>query len=143
MAEHAEENKQVFRQKTLERISSPEQLTDYLRVTNPGIWVALAAVILLLAGILVWSLVGSLETKAQATVVVKDRQAQVITAGSEELAAGMPLTVEGRSYTLAAVEKDAYGRISGLLAVDLPDGSYEGSVVIDSVRPIDFLLRSR
>ena len=40
------ENQQtVFRQKTLERISSPEQLTDYLRVTNPGIWAVLAAVI--------------------------------------------------------------------------------------------------
>ena len=27
----------VFRKKTLDRISSPEQLTDYLHVTNPGI----------------------------------------------------------------------------------------------------------
>ena len=35
-----EENHQtVFRKKTLERISSPDQLTDYLCVTNPGIWV--------------------------------------------------------------------------------------------------------
>ena len=40
-----------FRQKTLNRISSPEQLTDYLRVTNPGIWIFLAAVVVLLAGI--------------------------------------------------------------------------------------------
>lgn len=32
-----EETKQtVFRKKTMDRISSPEQLTDYLRVTNPG-----------------------------------------------------------------------------------------------------------
>ena len=45
--------KSLFRKETLDRISSPEQLTDYLRVTNPGIWVVLAAVILLLAGILV------------------------------------------------------------------------------------------
>ena len=62
------ENKQtVFRQKTLERISSPEQLTDYLRVTNPGIWAVLAAVILLLAGLFAWSTVGTLETTADAT----------------------------------------------------------------------------
>lgn len=47
-----EENHQtVFRKKTLERISSPDQLTDYLCVTNPGIWVILVAVILLLAGV--------------------------------------------------------------------------------------------
>ncbi|HAG12584.1 MAG TPA: NHLP bacteriocin system secretion protein, partial [Ruminococcus sp.] len=40
----AEQKAQVFRKKSLDRISSPEQLTDYLRVTNPGIWVVLAAV---------------------------------------------------------------------------------------------------
>ena len=39
----AENQSTVFRKKTLDRISSPEQLTDYLRVTNPGIWVALVA----------------------------------------------------------------------------------------------------
>ena len=41
----------VFRKKALERMSSPEQLTDYLCVTNPGIWVLLAAVILLLGAL--------------------------------------------------------------------------------------------
>lgn len=46
----AENTETVFRKKTLDRISSPEQITDYLRVTNPGIWVVLVAVILLLAG---------------------------------------------------------------------------------------------
>ena len=43
-----EQKKQIFRKKTLERISSPEQLTDYLHVTNPGIWVLFAVIILLL-----------------------------------------------------------------------------------------------
>ena len=41
----------VFRKKALERMSSPEQLTDYLCVTNPGIRVLLAAVILLLGAL--------------------------------------------------------------------------------------------
>ncbi len=42
-------NTSFFRKKSLDRISSPEQLTDYLRVTNPGIWIFLAAVVVLLA----------------------------------------------------------------------------------------------
>ena len=41
---------QIFRKKSLDRISSPEQLNDYIRVANPGIWMILAAVIILLAG---------------------------------------------------------------------------------------------
>ena len=31
------ENK-LFRQKSIDRVSSPEQLQDYMRVTNPGVW---------------------------------------------------------------------------------------------------------
>lgn len=37
----------LFRKETMDRISSPEDLTDYLKVTNPGIWIVLAAVIVL------------------------------------------------------------------------------------------------
>ena len=40
----------IFRKKSLDRISSPEALDDYLRVTTPAIWLILTAVIMLLAG---------------------------------------------------------------------------------------------
>ena len=59
----AEEKTQVFRKETLERIASPEQLTDYLRVTNPGIWAVLLSVIVLLGGLLAWASVGTLESQ--------------------------------------------------------------------------------
>ena len=38
---------QIFRKKSLDRISSPEQLNDSIRVAHPGIWMILAAVIML------------------------------------------------------------------------------------------------
>lgn len=57
-----EQKRSIFRSETLKRISSPEQLTDYLRVTNPGIWVVLAAVLALLVGFFVWMSVGTIET---------------------------------------------------------------------------------
>ena len=47
---------------TSAKISSPDQLTDYLRVTNPGVWVLLASVVLLLAGLFAWASIGTLET---------------------------------------------------------------------------------
>ena len=34
---------QLFREKSLEKVSSPEQLNDYIRVSNPGVWIAVAA----------------------------------------------------------------------------------------------------
>ena len=46
---------ELFREKSLERVSSPEQLNDYIKVTTPSVWLVLIAVILLLVGILTWS----------------------------------------------------------------------------------------
>ena len=140
MEEHTQP---LFRKKTLDRISSPEQLTDYLRVTNPGIWVVLVAVILLLAGVFAWSLVGTLATSAEVKIAVSDHTAKVIPLGSESLADGMPLRVSGQEYQIAFSETDEYGRSVGTAEVNLPDGTYDGTVVLEAVHPISFLLESR
>ena len=141
MAEN--EKKSIFRQKALDRINSPEQLTDYLRVTNPGIWLVLIAVIVLLAGIVAWSAVGTLETTADATVVVEDHTATVVPLGAETLDAGMPMRIAGQEYVIAASDTDEYGRNIGAAEVNLPDGTYEGTVVVEQIHPIQFLLTSR
>ena len=139
-----EENRQdVFRRETLDRISSPEQLTDHLRVTSPGIWVVLSAVILMLAGFFIWASVGTLETTAPVTVVVEDHAAQVVSPGAEELEQGMPLRAAGQDGFIASVYSDEFGRQIGIAQVSLPDGRYEGTVVTEKIRPIDFLLTSR
>ena len=52
----------VFRKKSIERISSPEQLNDYIRVSNPGIWLLLATIVILLAGACVWAAFGTIES---------------------------------------------------------------------------------
>lgn len=51
----------LFRKKSLERVSSPEQLDDYIRVTTPSVWLILLALIVLLAGLLVYSICGTVE----------------------------------------------------------------------------------
>ena len=138
-----EKKRPESRQKTLERISSPEQLTDYLRVTNPGIWVILAAVILLLAGIFAWATVGTLETVTDARVIVENRTALVSLSGSQEAASGMPLRISSEEYRISSVVTDEYGRAVGVAEVALPDGIYDGTVVTETIHPIEFLLSSR
>lgn len=56
-------NDKIFRKKSVDKMSSPEQLNDYVKVTNPGVWMALAAIAVLLIGICVWGVFGKLETK--------------------------------------------------------------------------------
>ena len=86
---------------------------------------------------------GTLETKAEVKVVVSDHTAQVIALGPETLAEGMPLRVSGQDYLIAYTGKDAYGRLTGTAEAALPDGTYDGSVVLEAVHPISFLLESR
>lgn len=56
--------KALFRKESMERVSSPEQLNDYLHVTSPAIWIVLAAVILLIGSLFVWSSVTAVESYA-------------------------------------------------------------------------------
>jgi len=132
----------VFREKTLERINSPEQLTDYLHVTNPGIWVILIAIIVLMAGVFVWSCVGTLETTTPANAVISDHTAMVVVGDGSKLEAGMPLRIASQQYMIASVSEDDYGRETGVAEVDLPDGKYDAIVVTDETKPVEFLLKA-
>ena len=44
----------LFREKSIEQITAPEQLKDIIKVVNPGIWMILGAIVILLAGFCVW-----------------------------------------------------------------------------------------
>ena len=140
-----EKNKQqnLFREKTIERISSPEKLTDYLRVTSPGIWAVLGAVIILLGGLFIWASIGTLETKADVKVMVADHKAVIVADGATALAEGMPVKIATEDCVIASTDSDEYGRTYGITEVSLPDGTYDGTAVIEQIRPIDFLLESR
>lgn len=137
----AEQKTGIFREKSIERISSPEQLTDYLKVTNPGIWVLLAAIIVLLSGLLVWSFAGRLETVADSIAVIQNGQAMImVTDGSKyELEAGMPVRIGEDEYLISSVEKDDYGRVIAYAPIDKADGQYDVKVVTESIHPIKFL----
>jgi HlyD family secretion protein len=53
----------IFRKVALERMSSPEQLDQLLRVTTPKSWLALVALIALLSVAIAWGYRGQLTTK--------------------------------------------------------------------------------
>ena len=55
------ESKQIFREKSIERVSSPEKLDDYIKVTTPSVWIILAATVALLVGMIIWGGFGKIE----------------------------------------------------------------------------------
>ena len=125
------------------KISSPDQLTDYLHVTTPSIWVVLLAVIMFLAGLIAWSCVGTLETTANAVVMVEDGNAEIVTEDTGTLEAGMILRVLEQEGQIESTGTNDYGMATGTAHLALSDGLYEGVVVLESTHPISFLLETR
>ena len=58
-----ESNNGIFRKKSIDRVTGPESLNDYIRVTSPSVWITLLALALLLAGMLTWSIFGRIKVK--------------------------------------------------------------------------------
>ncbi len=126
------EHSSLYRKESMERIQSPEQLNDYLHVTNPTVWVVLAAVILLLAGVLIWGSVASVDSYASGTAQVQDGTMVVVfddaqLAGNVE--AGMQVTVGDTSSVISSVGVGEYGNAFALADTTLADGIYSARVI--------------
>lgn len=46
--------KTIFNEKSIQKISSPEQIDDYIHIIRPGAWIFLAGVTLLVLAGLIW-----------------------------------------------------------------------------------------
>ena len=161
----SEESKtKLFREKSLEAVESPESLNDYLRVTSPGVWLVMAAVIVLLAGAILWGVFGHIRTTAQVAVAVSNGQSlcYVPYADKDGVMDQGVVTVDGKEYVLDTdaecalipVPEDAPKgllRSGGLKAgdwvvlvpveTDLAEGYYSGVSVTEDLRPISLLLQ--
>jgi HlyD family secretion protein len=71
---------QVFRQKALERLNSPDQLDTLVTVTSPTGWLALGMVGAMLLAVVVWSVVGSLPTRVSGNGILLNKGGMVIEA---------------------------------------------------------------
>lgn len=137
-------NESVFREKSMEKVKSPDNLNEYIRVANPGVWVLLAAVIALLIGMCIWGIFGQLRTEIRMDARIENG---IVTCflPEEEAAAvqpGMPASVEGISGTVTEVSVRAGAGSTCILEMEenLPDGIYIARIEVENVHPSFFLL---
>lgn len=165
MSENQAEQPKVklFREKSLEAIESPESLNDYLKVTSPGVWLVMAAVIALLVGAILWGVFGHIHSEVQAAVVVDEdgKWCYVPSAAVEGALKYGAVTVDGVNYDLdpeaglsmMLIPGDASARLLkagslsagdlvGKVAVDtdLGRGIYSGTVVTEDLKPMSLLV---
>ena len=152
----------LFRQKSIDRISSPEALHDYMRVTSPRLWMILTAVVVLLVGFIVYASTATMENTIPVKVQVESYHMTAEETGGEALDGaviygslpadqfdtvknGMTVRLpngtghiswiiagEGDQGMQFAIEMDS-------LSAPLTDGEFDGELVLESKTPISFL----
>ena len=151
---------ELFRKKAIDQLSSPEQWTDYIRVSSPAMWMVLGGIILLLLGACVWGAFGRLDTTLQTAAVSGGDQLVLLVREEDttKLQPGMTVTVNGNQHAIlevttrmtqiAADSLEAhYGSFEAgqwvcLAALDgsEPEGIYSASILIESIAPMKFAL---
>ena len=98
-------NSNLFRKKSIDRVSSPEQLNDRIRVTDSGIWLLLGGIVLILAGILVWGIFGRLNTTLPTGAVTENgvTVCYVKEADLTKISIGMTVTAESGESTVESI----------------------------------------
>ena len=118
-------NKSIFRQAALERLSSPEQLDQLARVTQPMGWLALLALSLVILSAIAWGIVGRLpiQVAAPGILISSGGIHDVVSPGSGQVVdliaqpgdviqAGQVIaSIAGQSLAFAPVASPYSGRI--------------------------------
>lgn len=121
------ENKSVYRQSSLDRIQSPEQLNSYLRVTNPSAWIVLIAVIVLLVGALVWGSFTYIGSFVDGNAHVENGVMTIVFEDDDlarNVQPGMNVTIGEANATVTSVGRGDDGRLFALADTTLANGSY-------------------
>lgn len=153
---------QVFREKSLERVSSPEKLDEYVKVTNPSVWALLITIIFLLIGVCAWGIFGTLDTYVDAVGIVDNGEIRCYVA-EEDVSkfATNTLVKLGDNETTVISKSSGAVRADDVLdnyemhlggfteeewlveiicdSKDFSEGVYEAKILVDSVHPASFV----
>ncbi len=124
-------NHQLFRKESIDRISSPEELHDYMRVTSPKLWMVLSAVDVMLLGFIVYASTSVMESTIDIKVNAQYGMlyAEIEIPQLEIVKIHMPVRVNGEPGEIKDISQNS--RLA--LDVHLDDGSTlaEGTYLLE------------
>ena len=152
----------IFREKSLKKISSPESLNEYVKVSNPGIWVLLVAIIILLVGILSWGVFGRIDSSISTIGYVNNGTlfAYIKENDFESVSENSIISIDNSEYSIGSINNldpllidydfsDSYLHLANMSnnewvykinsKVSLPDGVYKITVITERIKPISLL----
>ena len=130
----------IFNKKASEKLRSPDDLDRYVRVTNPSVWLVLAACLVLMLGLLCWGIFGTVSTSVDATGVIVDNQPMCFLSADKraEIEEGDKATFGGKNFSVGTISSVPVSRSeaqnvlkSEYLASTLMDGDWSYYVVFE------------
>ena len=144
------------------RITTPEELHDFLRVSSPRLWIVLTVIVGLLVCLIVFAATQKMENTMNIRVTVSSmdmpaeegqgetavRYTQILgtsPADVRELVnVGMEVRFSGLTGKVSMVmndEKDSFFEIQpDAEPIQLPEGTYDGELILENKTPLSFLL---
>lgn len=119
-------------------ISSPEELNKSLQYSSPITWIILGLTILLLVGLFSWSIVYKLKLKisGQASVNKGIVSLKIDESSLDKLKTNQKVYIANQEGFIVSIDENKQPVVSGF---NLIDGEYEYEIVLDEIRPINFL----
>ena len=157
-------DEKIFRKKSIDRVSSPEELNAYIKSTSPKLWIVLLGVIILLVGAIIWSIKGKIDSGCNVGCIVKNGEFECVvdeeTYKKIENEAIIKITDNIESSAISSIEgpindtsnideyilhlsniekNDWFYVIKGEVN-EAKDGKYESFLVTERVSPIVFII---
>ncbi len=151
----------IYREKSLKRVSSPEELDEYIRVTNPGVWLLLIGIVIFLLGICAWGVFGRLETTLDISGKTENGQftGYVTAENAVKVTTGMKVrsgNAEGVILEISLYPEPAGSLLPAIMLKDLsltedtplfplktdlklPEGRQDAQLVLEEINPISLL----
>ena len=144
----------IFREESLERIASPDDIRKYLHISSPRLWMVLSAILVVLVGFIIYASVATIENviSVQAEVTTYydvDEPASIITASIPEgmenvVDVGMLFRIEGQTGKVISIlvvnDITAIGARLDDPSVLLQNGTYDAEIVLEKISPLSFLM---
>ena len=127
--------------KTLKSISNPDELNKNLQYTSPLTWIILGASVLALAGFFVWSCLFTLKVKIFGDATVKDGQVVLAIEESKKskLAVGQKVIINDKEGSIISINNNE----PVVSEFDLKDGNYTYTIILEEIKPIEFLFNKK
>ena len=159
-------NNEIFRKKSLDRLNSPDEFDQYVKVSRPGVWILVIGILLVLAGIFIWGLFGDIPTYVDVGVVKQLDGTYCCLIREEDMdkvKEGMSVECEGQTYTVTNLSYyDNYDTVeevgvqicrllgfqdsTWIYVADISggpktdgDGVYKGRIEVSDVKPFSFI----